>query len=79
MEQDLENIQTKPSRCIREIERGLKSLEQNKQIVIRGADKGGGLVILNKSDYSAEINRLVHDVEMYQNEKVIQQSNTRPS
>lgn len=66
MQQDLESLQIKPSRRKNEIERGIKSLERNKQIVIRGADKGGGLFILNKSDDLAELNRLVNDVETYE-------------
>lgn len=35
-------------------------------MVIRPADKGGGLVILNKTDYLAELNRLVEDRDTYE-------------
>lgn len=55
-----------PSRRKADIERGIRALEKKKQIVIRSADKGGGLVILNKSDYLAELNRLVHDAKTYE-------------
>lgn len=66
VEHDLENSKMNPGRHKREIEKGLELLENNKQIVIRGADKGGGLVILNKSDYLDKLNRLVDDVETYE-------------
>lgn len=61
VEHDLEKRKMNPSRCKRELEKGLELLEKNKQIVIRGADKGGGLVNLNKSDYFPKLNRLVAD------------------
>lgn len=45
---------------------GLKMLEKNKEVVIKPADKGEGLVILNKADYMAEFNRFVNDQETYE-------------
>lgn len=47
------------------IEKGLKSLQKNKNIVIKPADKGGGIVVMNKSDYEAEMEKLLGDAETY--------------
>lgn len=43
------------------IRQGMESLEKRKEIIIRPADKGGGLVILDKTKYLAEMNKLLSD------------------
>ncbi|XP_056376037.1 uncharacterized protein LOC130273370 isoform X1 [Hyla sarda] len=43
----------------------LKKLAENRNIVIRPADKGGGVVILNTEDYIKEANRLLTDPKFY--------------
>lgn len=65
VEHDLEKLQINPTRRKREIEKRSRIIgKKNKQIVIREADRGV-LVILNKSDNLAELNRLVGDQEPY--------------
>lgn len=44
---------------------GITKLEQNKNIVVRPADKGGGVVLLKKEDYYGEIQRLLSDTTTY--------------
>lgn len=39
--------------------RGVRSLCDNKDLVIRPADKGGGIVLLKKADYINEMNLLL--------------------
>lgn len=48
------------------IRKGMESLEKRKEIIIRPADKGGGLVILDKTDYLSEITHLLSDRDTYQ-------------
>ncbi|XP_075448365.1 uncharacterized protein LOC142490239 [Ascaphus truei] len=43
----------------------LKELSEDSEIVIRQADKGGGIVLQDKSAYIAEANRLLGDVKSY--------------
>lgn len=43
------------------IKRGYKTLTKRKDIVIRPADKGGGVVIQSKEQYQEEINRQLQD------------------
>ena len=43
----------------------LKQLQDNTNIVIKPADKGSGIVILNKEDYKAEALRLLDDPNFY--------------
>lgn len=43
----------------------IDTLEQNWDVIIRRADKGGSLVIQNKDDYIAEARRLLGDTNTY--------------
>lgn len=43
----------------------IKSLSENDKIVIKSADKGGGVVILDKTAYLTEANRLLSDNKYY--------------
>ncbi|KAJ1114822.1 hypothetical protein NDU88_003053, partial [Pleurodeles waltl] len=43
----------------------LKNLSDNRDIVIKEADKGGNIVILNRLDYINEINRQLTDKTSY--------------
>ncbi|XP_060071249.1 uncharacterized protein LOC132551153 [Ylistrum balloti] len=47
----------------------LKSLSNDGNIVIKPADKGGAIVILNKEDYMQEIHRQIHDSTHYEKVK----------
>ncbi|XP_075709805.1 uncharacterized protein LOC142743193 [Rhinoderma darwinii] len=55
--------------------RAMKSLQNNHQIVIRSADKGGGIVIQDRSVYIKEAYRILSDTTFY--EKLV--NNTIPS
>lgn len=48
------------------IRQGMKSPEKRNDIIIHPADKGGGLVILDKSKYLEELHKLLEDRETYQ-------------
>lgn len=43
----------------------LKNLIDNDNLVIKSADKGGGVVILDKDDYIAEAHNILHNTEYY--------------
>lgn len=45
--------------------KALRELMQNEDIVIRQADKGGAVVVQNKSDYIKEIERQLGDTDVY--------------
>uniref|UniRef100_A0A803JMR8 Uncharacterized protein n=1 Tax=Xenopus tropicalis TaxID=8364 RepID=A0A803JMR8_XENTR len=45
--------------------RALKSLSNNKQIVIKAADKGGSVVVLDAAKYEGEIKRQLMDTDTY--------------
>lgn len=45
---------------------GVKTLCENKNLIIRPADKGGGIVLLNKSAYIEEMNNLLADPNTYE-------------
>ncbi|XP_040212329.1 uncharacterized protein LOC120943214 [Rana temporaria] len=62
---DLESLnikRVKDSQCIK---RGILSLEKRNDIVIRPADKGGGLVVLSKAYYFEEMSRHLSDRSTY--------------
>lgn len=44
---------------------GLKSLCDRKDLVVRPADKGGGIVMMDKSDYVTEMYRILEDHDTY--------------
>ncbi|XP_053567994.1 homeobox protein 2-like [Bombina bombina] len=44
----------------------IKALEKNKDLVIKPADKGGGIVVLDKTDYYAECTRILSDQDTYE-------------
>lgn len=46
--------------------RALDTLRKNSSIVIKPADKGGGIVILNTMDYEKEVFRQLEDSEYYE-------------
>lgn len=47
----------------------LKKLKNNKNIIIKPADKGQGIVVLNTSDYILEANRQLNDTTIYSKTK----------
>lgn len=62
---DLESLPKKRTYDYPDIKVGLKSLCDRKDLIIRPADKGGGLVILDKSDYHQEMCRILDDTSTY--------------
>lgn len=44
---------------------GFQSLCNRKDIIVRPADKGEGIVIMDKVDYVAEMNRILEDEDTY--------------
>lgn len=65
VKQDIRLIQTKVGRRKGNIQKGIEALEKRKNIAIRMADKGGGIVVLKSKEFIKELNRLVGDVNTY--------------
>lgn len=58
----------KPMKTIMNIDKNaapIDALKQNKDIIIRKADKGGSLVIQNRDEYLSEARRLLGDTQTY--------------
>lgn len=49
----------------RDLRRGLETLKNRTNIVIRPADKGGGIVVLSLDQYKGEMNRLLEVSDTY--------------
>lgn len=60
--QDFE-IKNRPDTYARD---SVRTLCENKNLIIRPADKVGGIVLLDKSDYQQEMNNLLSDRHTYQ-------------
>lgn len=45
--------------------KALKTLQNNKELIIRNADKGGGVVLQTRKDYLTEANRILSDNDYY--------------
>lgn len=58
---DLEQLQLKRSRGDLTFNRGLELLKSRSDIVVRPADKGGGIVIFDSEAYNLEMLRLLSD------------------
>uniref|UniRef100_A0A8C5M9D4 Reverse transcriptase domain-containing protein n=1 Tax=Leptobrachium leishanense TaxID=445787 RepID=A0A8C5M9D4_9ANUR len=56
---------TKPSNLTKEEYEGLKQIKRDTNLIIKPADKGGGVVILNKEQYHQETCRLLNDPVTY--------------
>lgn len=63
---DLEQLPIKKVYEQKDIRKGLKSLESRKDIVIRQADKGRGIVVLSLEQYKIEMDRILEDRSTYQ-------------
>lgn len=59
VEDDLRKLDKRSNHKTKHVWKTIKALGERKEVVIRPADKGGGLVILNKSDYEEEIENLL--------------------
>ncbi|CAJ0940228.1 unnamed protein product [Ranitomeya imitator] len=44
----------------------LRGLQEDNKIIIKPADKGGALVVMNRSDYLQEVSRQLSDITIYQ-------------
>lgn len=62
---DLDQLPAKKVKTDRDVVAGLNSLCENKGLVIRPADKGGGIIIIDKKDYLTEMHRILGDVDTY--------------
>lgn len=63
---ELEQLPVKKIHEQKDIKKGLRSLEKRKDIVIRPADKGGGIVVLSVEQYKKEMERILEDRSTYQ-------------
>uniref|UniRef100_A0A8C5PCD7 Reverse transcriptase domain-containing protein n=1 Tax=Leptobrachium leishanense TaxID=445787 RepID=A0A8C5PCD7_9ANUR len=64
---EMENIQPMKSQNLtKEEKEALKELAEDTTIIIKPADKGGGIVILNREDYHEESLRILNDRVVYQ-------------
>lgn len=64
VESDIRKLKVSKSKR-NNIRNTIKEIERKKEIIICLADKGGGLVILNKSNYETEMNKLLKTPDMY--------------
>lgn len=62
---DLEALPPKKTYSDPNIKIGLKSLCERKSLIIHPADKGGGILILDKPDYHSEITKILSDATTY--------------
>lgn len=63
---DLDKLPSKKVYSDPNLKIGLKSLCERKNLIIRPADKGGGgIVVLDKMDYHAEMTRILGDTDTY--------------
>lgn len=62
---DLDSLNAKRVRSDIRFKQGLESLKQRNYIIVCPADKGGGIVVLEKSTYLLEMERILSDHETY--------------
>lgn len=65
-------IRSKTKNVTLKEKKALNDLKKDQKIVVNPADKGGRVVITNKSDYNQEMGRLLGDQETYKNYSLIQ-------
>lgn len=63
---DLETMKIKKLRDPYYLKAGIATLEKNKNVIVRPADKGGGLVVMSKAFYKEKMDRLLVDWSTYQ-------------
>lgn len=63
--QDLEKLKIKKMKDPQDIRKGIKEREDNKNVVIRPADKGGAIVVLSKEYYNNELMEQLNDINTY--------------
>lgn len=61
----LETVTISNTNMANNLEKGLDSLCTNKELVIRPADKGGGIVVLDRTAYIREMHKIVDDHNTY--------------
>lgn len=69
VQDEIRKLPTPPKSASAKFKQGIKSIEKNKQIVVRPADKGGGLVILNREYYYGEMQLQLEDNKIYKRMK----------
>ena len=62
---DIEELPVKKGVNPRYIKEGIESLEDKKNVVIRPADKGGGVVVLDKEFYCTQLSNMLSDTSTY--------------
>lgn len=62
---DLPDLPIKKCQNFSMNKKGLKSLCGRKDLIVRPADKGGGIIVMNKSDYISEMPRILSDQDTY--------------
>ncbi|CAH2283132.1 Hypothetical predicted protein, partial [Pelobates cultripes] len=59
------SVNKKKENLTKRKKQALKSLKDNRELVIRQADKGGSIVVLNRDDYMKESQRILGDSNTY--------------
>lgn len=63
--EELKELKIRKKEDLKNIKSGIRKLTKRKDLVIRPADKGRGIVVLSKEQYSTSMNSLLQDEDTY--------------
>ncbi|CAH2301455.1 Hypothetical predicted protein, partial [Pelobates cultripes] len=68
VDKDLRSMKINPNpkdNLTKKERKALRSLMHDKEIIIKAADKGGGVVVMDRHNYDEENRRLLSDMDTY--------------